>query len=110
MRTDARTRALEPPRSSLLPDLPARRSAPPQCESCLAGVPAGQGGVPGAHNGRMVRVWVAVVPVKSFTQAKSRLRGALPGVSHDRLVLGLLRDTITAVLDCPVVDELIVVT
>ena len=58
----------------------------------------------------MVWVWVAVVPVKSLNQAKSRLRGALPGISHDRLVLGLLRDTITAVLDCPLIDELIVVT
>jgi 2-phospho-L-lactate/phosphoenolpyruvate guanylyltransferase len=58
----------------------------------------------------MVRVWIAVVPVKSLTRAKSRLRGALPGVAHERLVLGLLRDTLTAVLACPVVDELIVVT
>jgi 2-phospho-L-lactate/phosphoenolpyruvate guanylyltransferase len=58
----------------------------------------------------MVRVWIAVVPVKSLTGAKSRLRGALPGVAHERLVLGLLRDTLTAVLACPVVDELIVVT
>ena len=61
-------------------------------------------------DGRMVRVWIAVVPVKSLSRAKSRLRGALPGVSHERLVIGLLRDTITAVLDCPVVGELIVVT
>jgi len=58
----------------------------------------------------MVRVWIAVVPVKSLTGAKSRLRGALPGVAHERLVLGLLRDTLTAVLACPVVDELMVVT
>jgi len=58
----------------------------------------------------MVRVWIAVVPVKSLTRAKSRLRGALPGVAHERLVLGLLRDTLTAVLACPVVDELMVVT
>jgi len=58
----------------------------------------------------MVWVWIAVVPVKSLTRAKSRLRGALPGVAHERLVLGLLRDTLTAVLACPVVDELIVVT
>jgi 2-phospho-L-lactate guanylyltransferase len=55
-------------------------------------------------------VWVAVVPVKSLAGAKSRLRGALPGVAHERLVLGLLRDTLAAVLACPEVDELIVVT
>jgi 2-phospho-L-lactate/phosphoenolpyruvate guanylyltransferase len=66
--------------------------------------------VPDLDDGTMVRVWVAVVPVKSLTRAKSRLRGALPGVAHERLVLGLLRDTLTAVLACPVVDELIVVT
>jgi 2-phospho-L-lactate guanylyltransferase len=58
----------------------------------------------------MVGVWVAVVPVKSLSRAKSRLRGALPGVSHERLVLGLLEDTLAAVLACPEVDELIVVT
>jgi 2-phospho-L-lactate guanylyltransferase len=55
-------------------------------------------------------VWVAVVPVKPLSRAKSRLLGALPGVSHERLVLGLLRDTLVAVLDCPAVAELIVVT
>jgi 2-phospho-L-lactate guanylyltransferase len=55
-------------------------------------------------------VWVAVVPVKSLAGAKSRLRGALPGVPHERLVLGLLRDTLAAVLACPGVGGLIVVT
>jgi 2-phospho-L-lactate guanylyltransferase len=58
----------------------------------------------------VVGVWVAVVPVKSLSRAKSRLRGALPGVSHDRLVLGLLADTIDAVLACPVVADVLVVT
>ena len=58
----------------------------------------------------MVRVWTAVVPVKPLGRAKSRLRGALPGVPHDELVLGLLRDTLAAVLACPEIDDLIVVT
>jgi 2-phospho-L-lactate/phosphoenolpyruvate guanylyltransferase len=58
----------------------------------------------------VVGVWVAVVPVKSLSRAKTRLRGALPGVSHDRLVLGLLRDTLDAVKACPAVADVLVVT
>jgi 2-phospho-L-lactate/phosphoenolpyruvate guanylyltransferase len=54
--------------------------------------------------------WVVVLPVKSLSRAKSRLRGAVPGVPHDRLVLGLLRDTVAAVLACPAVGGLLVVT
>jgi 2-phospho-L-lactate guanylyltransferase len=51
-----------------------------------------------------------VVPVKQLTGAKSRLRGALPGVSHERLVLALVRDTVAAITACPVVTEVIMVT
>jgi 2-phospho-L-lactate guanylyltransferase len=58
----------------------------------------------------VVGVWFAVVPVKSLARAKSRLRGALPGVSHDRLVLGLLGDTLDAVLACPAIADVLVVT
>jgi 2-phospho-L-lactate guanylyltransferase len=51
-----------------------------------------------------------VVPVKRLTGAKSRLRGALPGVPHQRLVLAVVWDTLAAALACAVVAEVIVVT
>jgi 2-phospho-L-lactate guanylyltransferase len=55
-------------------------------------------------------VWFAVLPVKRLESAKTRLRGALPGVAHDRLVLALVQDTVAAVLACPDVADLMVVT
>jgi 2-phospho-L-lactate guanylyltransferase len=51
-----------------------------------------------------------VVPLKRLDEAKSRLRGALPGVPHDRLVLALAEDTVTAALACPTVAEVTVVS
>jgi 2-phospho-L-lactate guanylyltransferase len=51
-----------------------------------------------------------VVPVKHLGQAKSRLRGALPGVPHDELALALVLDTLTAALACPAVGGVLVVT
>ncbi|GGO30590.1 2-phospho-L-lactate guanylyltransferase [Micromonospora parathelypteridis] len=51
-----------------------------------------------------------VVPVKHLTAAKSRLRGALPGVPHEELALALAADTLRAVLACPAVAEALVVT
>lgn len=36
------------------------------------------------------------MPVKPLTAAKSRLRGALPGVPHEELALALARDTVAA--------------
>ncbi|WP_422738731.1 2-phospho-L-lactate guanylyltransferase [Micromonospora sp. WMMD729] len=54
--------------------------------------------------------WAAVVPVKRLTVAKSRLRGALPGVPHEELALALAADTLRAVLACPAVAEVLVVT
>jgi 2-phospho-L-lactate/phosphoenolpyruvate guanylyltransferase len=56
------------------------------------------------------RGWVAVVPVKRLDAAKSRLRGAVPAARHAELTLALLGDTAAAVLACPEVDELLVVT
>jgi 2-phospho-L-lactate guanylyltransferase len=53
---------------------------------------------------------VAVLPVKRLADAKSRLRGALPDVPHDRLVLAMARDTVTAVLACRLVSRVLVVT
>ncbi|WP_433118533.1 NTP transferase domain-containing protein [Micromonospora sp. CA-246542] len=54
--------------------------------------------------------WAVVVPVKRLTVAKSRLRGALPGVRHEELALALAADTLRAVLACPAVAEALVVT
>ncbi|MFG1871817.1 2-phospho-L-lactate guanylyltransferase [Micromonospora arborensis] len=54
--------------------------------------------------------WAVVVPVKHLAAAKSRLRGALPGVPHEELALALAADTLRAVLACPAVAEALVVT
>ncbi|MCG5471354.1 2-phospho-L-lactate guanylyltransferase, partial [Micromonospora sp. LAH09] len=54
--------------------------------------------------------WAVVVPVKHLAAAKSRLRGALSGVPHEELALALAADTIRAVLACPAVAEVLVVT
>jgi 2-phospho-L-lactate guanylyltransferase len=53
---------------------------------------------------------VVVLPVKPPAAGKSRLRGALPGVAHERLALALALDTATAALACPDVAEVIAVT
>lgn len=54
--------------------------------------------------------WAVVVPVKPLAAAKSRLRGAAPGVPHARLVLAMAQDTVRAVRACPAVAEVLVVT
>ncbi|HKT04447.1 MAG TPA: 2-phospho-L-lactate guanylyltransferase, partial [Rugosimonospora sp.] len=54
--------------------------------------------------------WLAVVPVKRLAAAKSRLRGALPGVPHEDLALALVLDTVGAALRCAAVGEVVVVT
>jgi 2-phospho-L-lactate guanylyltransferase len=54
--------------------------------------------------------WVAVMPVKRLAMAKTRLRGAVRAADHDRLVLAMARDTLTAVLACPLVHHALVVT
>lgn len=54
--------------------------------------------------------WIAVMPVKRLEVAKTRLRGALPGIGHDRLVLAMARDTLTAVQACPLVRRALIVT
>lgn len=56
------------------------------------------------------QTWTVVVPVKRLDAAKSRLRGALPGVPHESLVLALAVDTVRAVLACGVAAEILVVT
>jgi 2-phospho-L-lactate/phosphoenolpyruvate guanylyltransferase len=54
--------------------------------------------------------WVAVVPIKPLPAAKSRLRGALTGIAHERLVLAMAKDTVAATLACGRVDRVVVVT
>ncbi|SCF32756.1 2-phospho-L-lactate guanylyltransferase [Micromonospora viridifaciens] len=54
--------------------------------------------------------WTVVVPVKRLGAAKSRLRGALPGVPHEELALALAADTVRAVRACPAVGEVLVVS
>ena len=51
-----------------------------------------------------------VIPVKRLARAKTRLRGAVPGVSHDDLVLGFATDTVVAAISCPKVTGVVVVT
>ncbi|GAB7050567.1 2-phospho-L-lactate guanylyltransferase [Catenuloplanes indicus] len=54
--------------------------------------------------------WAVVIPVKPVSVGKSRLRGAVPAAAHERLALALARDTVAAVLSCPEVGEVLVVT
>lgn len=54
--------------------------------------------------------WAVVLPVKRLHAAKSRLRGALPGVPHESLALALALDTAAAALACPPVAEVVAVT
>jgi 2-phospho-L-lactate guanylyltransferase len=54
--------------------------------------------------------WSVVVPVKRLDRAKTRLRGALPGVPHDRLVLAMAMDTVRAAVASRLVSRVLVVT
>ncbi len=54
--------------------------------------------------------WVAVMPVKRLSAAKSRLRGAVPPARHGDLALAMVLDTASAVLAGSSVAELLVVT
>ncbi|GAA4448765.1 2-phospho-L-lactate guanylyltransferase [Phytohabitans houttuyneae] len=58
----------------------------------------------------MERTWGVVLPVKRLTAAKSRLRGALTGVPHERLALALAQDTVAAALASAEVAEVLAVT
>lgn len=54
--------------------------------------------------------WRVVLAVKRLATGKSRLRGAVPGVPHERLALALALDTVGAVLACGDVRAALVVT
>lgn len=58
----------------------------------------------------MERTWGVVLPVKRLAAAKSRLRGALTGVPHERLALALAQDTVAATLASDEVAEVLAVT
>ncbi|MFG2060161.1 2-phospho-L-lactate guanylyltransferase [Micromonospora sp. NPDC048871] len=58
----------------------------------------------------MSQPWTVVVPVKRLTAAKTRLRGGVPGVPHEKLTLALIADTLDVVRACPGVAEIRVVT
>ncbi len=53
--------------------------------------------------------WLAVLPLKPPEVAKSRLRGALPGVPHPDLVVAMMLDTAAAALGCPRIGGVVVV-
>ena len=54
--------------------------------------------------------WTAVIPVKSLSAAKSRLRGAVPDSRHEDLALAMVRDTVAAVRGCAAVGDVLIVT
>jgi 2-phospho-L-lactate guanylyltransferase len=54
--------------------------------------------------------WTVILPVKRLGAAKSRLRGAVPGIDHEALVLAMALDTVTAALTSNVVGRVVVVT
>jgi 2-phospho-L-lactate guanylyltransferase len=57
----------------------------------------------------MTMTWTVVIPVKVLARAKSRL-GVLAGSRRGELALAMAADTACAVLDCPDVGQVLVVT
>ena len=57
----------------------------------------------------MAVTWTVVIPVKVLAQAKSRL-GVLAGPRRPELALAMAADTVSAVLDCPDIARVLVVT
>ncbi|WP_412542180.1 2-phospho-L-lactate guanylyltransferase [Longispora sp. K20-0274] len=51
-----------------------------------------------------------IIPVKRAVRGKTRLRGAVPGTPHEALARALALDTVTAVVGCPAVGRVLVVT
>ncbi len=57
----------------------------------------------------MAVTWTVVIPVKVLAQAKSRL-GVLAGPRRPELAMAMATDTVSAVLSCPDVARVLVVT
>jgi len=70
---------------------------------------SGRDGAAPGEDGRVVD-WSVVIPVKRLNLAKTRLRGGLCGVPHEKLVLALAADTVAAALACRTVRAVLVVT
>ncbi|WP_206441121.1 2-phospho-L-lactate guanylyltransferase [Streptomyces boncukensis] len=54
--------------------------------------------------------WTVVVPLKPLIRAKSRLAGAVPGAARPGFALAFAQDTVGAVIACPAVRRVVVVT
>lgn len=54
--------------------------------------------------------WTAIVPIRDFSTAKSRLRASLPSTVVDDLARWLARRTIGELLSCRAIDEVLVVS
>lgn len=57
----------------------------------------------------MSGAWTLLVPLKPPRVAKSRLRGAVPGMPHEELVLALAEATVRAASGSPEVGRLVVI-
>jgi len=57
----------------------------------------------------MTVTWTVVIPVKVLARAKSRL-GVLAGARRPELALAMAADTVCAVLECPEVGQVLVVS
>lgn len=57
-----------------------------------------------------MQLWTVLIPLKPLGTAKSRLRGALPGVRHEDLVLSLASSTVSAARECESVKRIVVIT
>ena len=65
---------------------------------------------PGGRAAGRAPGWAVVLPVKRLAAGKSRLRGAVTGVRHERLALALALDTAAAALASPAVARVVAVT
>ncbi|MGO1544087.1 MAG: NTP transferase domain-containing protein [Gulosibacter sp.] len=54
--------------------------------------------------------WTAIVPIRDFSTAKSRLRASLPSAAVDDLARWLAQRTIGELLACRAIDEVLVVS
>src|SRR5262245_31259962 len=102
------SRPTRPPRVfGLAPIMPASRRRVQMADAPGYGFRATS---PGPASQDVTVSWTVIVPVKRLRIAKTRLRGGLPGIEHDALVLAMALDTAAAALASPVVGRVAVVT